>query len=1473
VVRPILAQQAVSLPGAGRLVSLLGVGVQRSGAGVGQRALVVAIGFVANPTVLDAATVDDPGAAESFGRLDFALARAEQIAGSFRRFGYELVADAVFSEIDRVRLRDSIEAAVVGDEPVIVHFVGHGGWDQDTRSYYLASADASPGKLVSSGVNVCEQLDRINADPSGPPVLFVLDACGSGRAVGHVLGQDHREEDRRGWVLAAAHAKDPAYTGRFSAALATVLDRIADGELDLAASEEYVRLEKIRDLVQEVLDGEPGLRQVVQFTAPKSRQPTPPFIANPHYDPSAYWRQADWLRAVPDSAARAVLDEVADPEHFRSRAVGVPTGRRQPGVAGLSRCLFTGRSTVMTALSAWLAGSASQKGPLRVITGSPGSGKSAVLGALVCAAHPLLRQAMPEIYHRLAGPSRPAAMRCLAMVHARNRDLAEVLGSIGRQLARSDVPSGGWDTAGLLEMMRGLDPRPVLVIDGLDEAAEPVGLMRDMVLPLVASGTVRVVVGVRPWGDLFAPLLDEASADGGLIDLDAIPASALRSDLADYVAELLIESRHYGDYDLRHAVAAVTAEALVGGSRRVGSEFLAAGLFADYLDALPRPLTDLPAVRAAVPDSMGKLLEMRLARLGAGRGWLRPVLATLAHAKGSGMPRKLLTVGAAAVARAAAPTEREAADALEAARFYLRRSIDSDGTVLYRLFHRAFDDHLIEYPGDPERPTLDRRADASRLLDTLLAGLQLLPVDRHSTWAWDRAEPYLLRHAIEHAADAGRVDDLLIDPDFLVNAYPDRVVLHLAAATSRSAQESVAVYRTSLHLHRGVSQSSRRDILAADAARWGLPELAGALSRPPWRFRWATGSTVNRAFQAQLTRHSNGVNTVGISTVAGRPVAISGGEDGQLLVWDLIASQLFGQPLIGHIGPVKAVATGTMAGRPIAVSGGNDGTVRVWDLTTRRSIRQIPMYRRKAVHAVAIATVSGHTLVIIALRGSAVQICDLTSGEPRSQALAHTGPVTAFATATVDGRPVIITAARDDIVQMWDLGAREPVGPPWAGHASMVNAITTTDLDGRPVAIAACGDGAVRVWDLADSRPVGPGWHGHSGPMLAVGVANMEGRRRVISGDLDGKVWLWDLATGEQVGQPLRRSGGAVSAIATTELAGRPLAVTADDDGKVLVWDLSASEPVGHPQSGHPTPVRVVAVTGTDQPLALTGDTTGLVQFWDLATGERVGQGAGGHSGRVNGAATAIVRGGTIGVTAGEDWTLRLWELPGGEPIGQPLIAHPGPIHAMSTTTMDGRPVAVTGGHDWTARIWDLTGGCLAHQLAGHTGPVEAVATGIMEGHPIAVTADSDGLLLLWDLSTGRAVGRQIADLTGSIEALAVTSLSGRPVAVTSSNKGTLMVWNLDTGEATGPPLARQTTAVTALVTTEVGNTPVVITAGADRLLRTWDLHSGRLLLRTLELPEPIRTLAVLGEGDLLLIGFGHDIGLLALTPSAPEEP
>jgi hypothetical protein len=96
---------------------------------------------------------------------------------------------------------------------------------------------------------------------------------------------------------------------------------------------------------------------------------------------------------------------------------------------------------------------------------------------------------------------------------------------------------------------------------------------------------------------------------------------------------------------------------------------------------------------------------MHLAQLGG--TWLRPVLAAAAHAKHPGMPSHLLGSVAAVLAfdplspMPEPPTDAQLGEILDTVSFYLRRSVDIDGTTLYRLFHEGLAQYLREHPSPP----------------------------------------------------------------------------------------------------------------------------------------------------------------------------------------------------------------------------------------------------------------------------------------------------------------------------------------------------------------------------------------------------------------------------------------------------------------------------------------------------------------------------------------------------------------------------------------------------------------------------------------------------------------------------------------------------------------------------------------------------------------------------------------------------
>ena len=84
--------------------------------------------------------------------------------------------------------------------------------------------------------------------------------------------------------------------------------------------------------------------------------------------------------------------------------------------------------------------------------------------------------------------------------------------------------------------------------------------------------------------------------------------------------------------------------------------------------------------------------------------------------------------------------------------------------------------------------------------------------------------------------------------------------------------------------------------------------------------------------------HRQQVGAIVTAVLDGQPIAISGASDGMIRRWDLHSGAPLGEPSYGHHGPlhapgrIYALAIATLAGRPVAVSSGWDGELWVWDL-------------------------------------------------------------------------------------------------------------------------------------------------------------------------------------------------------------------------------------------------------------------------------------------------------------------------------------------------------------------------------------------------------------------------------------------------------------------------------------------------------------------------------------------------------------
>ncbi|MFD4395536.1 ATP-binding protein [Kitasatospora sp. NPDC058478] len=574
----------------------------------------------------------------------------------------------------------------------IVHVISHGTTRlpherrfQSQEQLFMVASDGGVGS--DSAVDLWTRDAQLQPEP----MLLVVDLCRAGRAARVAQLAVVPDDELNVWVIAASSPYSDAYDGAFSAAVADVLEQIAANGLDTDPSLRYVKWDRVVPAIQRSLGRRGSQQQIHSTKVDLARERWLPFFPNPRWvdDP-----QRERFRTVTPPVREFVADLGA--EHFMDR-VGSH---------------FVGRAGQLAQLAPWVDDPAT--GGLTVVTGAPGCGKSALLGALVCAGHEEVVRAAPEIRRYLAAQHPegvPSPNPSLAAIHARSRDLDAVLTSLTDQWRLSDDPHRGHGepqtVAELLTRLQSLPTPPPLIFDALDEADVPADLMRQLLIPLATTlrpdglPVCRLIVGTRRW-PLFRPLLELASEQGSLLDLDDVPDDELRRDLETHLSRHLAEHPAYRRPDqrpVRSALAGSIAATLTQDPRTVREwgPFLVARIYCRALDSLEAPVDPKGAalLGADVPLSLPDVLELDLG-LQTNGSRLRAVLAAVAWAKGEGFPTEAI----AAVAPEFHPEigDDDVRKLLDAARFYLRTGVENDGSTLYRLFHQGLADYLKANP-------------------------------------------------------------------------------------------------------------------------------------------------------------------------------------------------------------------------------------------------------------------------------------------------------------------------------------------------------------------------------------------------------------------------------------------------------------------------------------------------------------------------------------------------------------------------------------------------------------------------------------------------------------------------------------------------------------------------------------------------------------------------------------------------------
>ncbi|MFH8752739.1 ATP-binding protein [Streptomyces rimosus] len=522
-----------------------------------------------------------------------------------------------------------------------------------------------------------------------------------------------------------------------------------------------------------------------------------------------------------------------------------------------------GRTAVLRALAAWRM---QWPGAPRVVvlTGSPGSGRSRLMTGFLMLCDPEYRKRLPldDLDPTIVPPDLPAP----AVPDPRGLTSDQLLWSLADHYGL-----GATRTADIVPELAAADPVMVVVPD-VDRAGpvraadEPARLVRDVLKPLAATGTVHLLADVPR--ELAAEVIESLPAgQGQVIDLDE-PRWADPAGLVLQV-ETSLDPRfgapalpYTEDPSARRALAEAIAE-------RAGGSRLTAQLAVQCI--LMRPEGFDPADTSLLPGSAGEALDWHARRLGANPQTLRLMLTPPALAEGDGLPIELW--GALANAVAGRDMSREIADGMLLAGPFVepvempaqgvpaeQDGESTDSRTLLRLVHPGVADAI--------RAGLADARDAQTRI--AMALLEAVPQQD-----WSRADPYVRDHLAAHTLAAGLLPQLLTDPALFAHADPVTLRAAVEAVPYDALGAPARTYlRTAPLLTRSQAPVGMRAALLETAfVEDGLGPYADALHALdldlPWRTLWseplpgATDVTVGSLPQAPADGAAAGAGPVG----------------------------------------------------------------------------------------------------------------------------------------------------------------------------------------------------------------------------------------------------------------------------------------------------------------------------------------------------------------------------------------------------------------------------------------------------------------------------------------------------------------------------------------------------------------------------------------------------------------------------------
>lgn len=1393
------------------------------------------------------------------------------------------------------------------DEALVVYITGHGARSSSGR-HYLTFLHTDDERLLSTAFPTGEFIAAL-MDSQAEHILIMVDSCFAGSLDSELRSrlQDLSPERRRSRSIAVVTSgdfDDEPLIGNFTRLVSLSLEKMKDEAAGYTRS--HLSFEEWEKLLNSVGEENPGLVRA-EWVWPRSRHRVESeCLPNPGYRPPQ--------TVVSSARSQLALSAPVLDSYWLSRA----SGRADDNDAGW---YFSGRGELMRSVVKFVRDG---QGAL-VVTGAAGSGKSALLARLVTLSDPgfLAADRFRDIAESVPEDLMPPAGSVDAAVLARGKTSLVVVEEL---LEAFGEPTSGEGTPPLQVLLNLLEERsfdnklPVtLVLDGIDEAQQPLEFISDVVGPMarlenaLGNRSVRLVLGIRSSAhDGSAKLRDpdadrllarlESSLGGDGVD-EPVPLDMLRTDgqlteqdIRAYALAMLLEDES-SPYHRAEDTAAETAEAV---AHAVQPSFLDARLAADQLrkgDA-PQDLHD-EAWRARLAAGTTALLREDIQHVARDSDvsdvLLLAALRATAFAPGSGLPwAEVWPVVAGAVLEAEAGHLEEIEHAIRTVHSsrltgYLTAG-EEDGRATYRPVHQRVAEALLDAP---QSLLADAGPGTSRTTQLVMLRSSLRrPQAVHRSITEACAElvrlagrfpvhPYVRRHMVAHAA-AGKV----LDDDHV----PHRLL----------AQETSGTLRARLRLPLPVADLHRRRLTAAALIEPFVDETVDAPSRASsiafqlaaldeglqinngLPFTEAETGTVPSLLEARNVRWEPRRNVVahpltmpralcGFGTLDGRSLIAAATQDGTG-VWDSATGQ---QITRIDSGDTRSLTTLRGNSGRIFLASVNSHGAAVWDPLSGRQVAALDLQNARAVK---VLSDSHNRWKVVVLAGSHAVLWKPTEGAaervrypfPVSRMLDRDMPVV----HCVEGRSLLVFPSQYHIC-LWDptdsdFQAVELTDRRRAGVRSLA---VVAGPDGQSRVAVAYGFGhPISIWDPHTLRRVGE-LTGPSQRLTAIPGPGRNGRT-CLGAWHSSSLTVWDL-TGDSPESVVSLPADRIHAVAGVPAGNEPWkAATAGWEG-IRLFERHPKPAGGRKRRTVPAASRASAAThrparpglmtvlGSDtnqEVLAIAGG--GIVVLIDPSLEFLVQRSFKLRQVHAVQAVPGIPGG--LHFAAANPNGISVWNVQERDPVA--TVETKNPIWCTAALPEGNAALIFSqGSRRGPLRMRDLASGQEQQLTPDSAEEVTALCPlpAFSGDHELAV-ATSRGVIQIWDLARGYQVNEFPVPPRVRITQMCLLPARRRRYLLAASSPHEITLW-----DSHGELHDRIDTSLTRTMTPVlIGRGRALLAFGNGAGAHLWDPVTGRMI-HSLLTAAPVSNLAhtQAGTAPLLHIGGAAGVATLALTP------